>query len=74
MDRHVTRIQESVWRLRPKIPTATHIFSGALNPKHVCPTQIDNDHCKKQNAAKQNEIQWSISRWWIPCSLFGHWP
>ena len=41
------------WRLRPEIvkpsvrnniPAAIPTFSGAPDPKDVCPTQIDNDH------------------------------
>jgi len=41
------------------IPT----FSGAPNPKDVCPTQIGNDHHKKkQNGACKPEIEIASDR------------
>ena len=37
-------------------------FSGTPNPKNVCPTQIDNDHRKKQNGACKPEIEIAYDR------------
>jgi len=37
-------------------------FSGVPNPNEVLPTQVDNDHRKKQNGARKLEIEIASDR------------